>query len=230
MTVVVTTGRAITAILFVAALSVAAGCSDSSGQQAVPGSSKAAKLTQCVRPKEFMRRNHFELIQHQRDITVHQGVRATTDSLAACIACHVQYDKNSKPVPVNADGQFCNGCHHWLAVAPDCFGCHSTVPQGRQPSNLNKQWPAVFPAPVVKTKPIKPVVKPVTPAPVVPVKPAVTTAPVAPAVQATPVVAPAVQAKPVTVAPVAVAPVAPAITPTPAVAPVQPQTPPPVGN
>lgn len=203
MTVVVTTGRAITAMLLAAALSVAAGCSDSSGQQAVPGSSKAAKLNTCVRPKEFMRRNHFELIQHQRDITVHQGVRDTTDSLAACIACHVQYDKGGKPVPVNADGQFCNGCHHWLAVAPDCFDCHSTVPQGRQPSNLNKQWPAVFPAPIVKAKPVKPAI------------------PEARAVQATPVEAPA---------PVAVASVAPAIAPTPAVAPVQPQTPPPVGN
>lgn len=221
MTVVVTTGRAITAILFAAALSVVAGCSDSSGQQAVSGSSKAAKLTQCVRPKEFMRRNHFELIQHQRDITVHQGVRDTTDSLAACIACHVQYDKDGKPVPVNANGQFCNGCHNWLAVAPDCFGCHSTVPRGRQPSNLNKQWPEVFPAPIVKAKPAK-LVKPVKPA-IAPVESVVkpVVAPVAPAVQAKPIeVAPA---------PVATAPVAPA-TPTPAVAPVQPQTPPPVGN
>jgi predicted CXXCH cytochrome family protein len=160
MNLVVTTSRAITAIMLAVTLSVTVGCSDTNGQQAVPGSSKAAKLTQCVRPTEFMRRNHFELIQHQRDITVHQGIRATSDSLAACIACHVQYDANGKAVPVNTKGQFCNGCHEWLAVQPDCFGCHSTVPEGKQPSNLYQQWPSVFEAPPPPPKPKPKEVKP----------------------------------------------------------------------
>lgn len=194
MTLVVSTNRAIAAILLAATLGVATGCSDNNaGQLAVPGSSKAAKLDSCVRPKEFMRRNHFELIKHQRDITVRQGVRATTDSLSACIACHVQYDKDNKPVPVNAKKQFCDGCHDWVAVEPDCFGCHSTVPKGRQPSNLSKQWPAVFPLP---PKP-KPVVKPVIPAlipAVVPAKPAVVAPVVTPPV-ATPIPTPPVTPK-----------------------------------
>jgi hypothetical protein len=30
---------------------------------------------QCVEPVEFMRRNHMELILHQRDETVHRGIR-----------------------------------------------------------------------------------------------------------------------------------------------------------
>ena len=211
MTLVVTTYRAMAAILLAATLGVAAGCSDNHAEQlAVPGSSKAAKLKQCVRPKEFMRRNHFELIKHQRDVTVHQGVRATTDSLSACIACHVQYDSKNQPVPVNAEGQFCNRCHDWVAVEPDCFGCHSTVPQGKSPSNLNKQWPAVFPPPP-KPKPVapaavaKPVVKPV---PVVPVKPVAT------------------PATPKVVAPSVVAPVQSVVTPTAPVQPVAPVTPP----
>ena len=36
-----------------------------------------------------MRRNHMELIKHQRDATVHDGIRGTKHSLAGCIDCHV---------------------------------------------------------------------------------------------------------------------------------------------
>lgn len=145
MTFAVQLGKALTTMLFIGALSaLITGCSSNTEAQAVPGSAKAAKLTQCVRPKAFMRRNHMKLIKHQRDITVHEGVRATENSLTACIACHVQYDSNGHAIPVDAEGQFCNRCHNWLAVQPDCFGCHSTVPEGPQPANLAKQWPEVF--------------------------------------------------------------------------------------
>jgi len=144
MTFVVQTSRVLAAMLLVGVLSALTGCSSETEAQAVPGSAKAAKLKQCIRPTEFMRRNHMELIKHQRDITVREGVRATSDSLAACIACHVQYDSKGHPIPVNAEDQFCDRCHDWLGVEPDCFGCHSTVPEGPQPSNLEHTWPEVF--------------------------------------------------------------------------------------
>jgi len=92
-----------------------------------PGS-KAAGLENCVRETSFMRRNHMELIEHQRDVTVHQGIRNTTDSLANCVDCHVGYDQQRQPVPVYADGQFCRACHEFAAVDMNCFGCHSAVP------------------------------------------------------------------------------------------------------
>lgn len=109
------------------ALSVSAVAADQKRSAVVAGS-KAAGMDTCVAPTPFMRRNHFELIKHQRDITVHQGIRQTDDSLAGCIDCHAATDAHGKPVPANADEQFCSACHEYTAVTFDCFSCHSAVP------------------------------------------------------------------------------------------------------
>ena len=93
----------------------------------VPGS-KAAQLESCVEPTEFMRRNHMEVIKHQRDETVHNGIRSTKHSLAGCIECHVAAGPDNLPAPVNGDGQFCSSCHEFAAVGLNCFDCHATVP------------------------------------------------------------------------------------------------------
>jgi predicted CXXCH cytochrome family protein len=81
-----------------------------------------------VKPTDFMRRNHMELIKHQRVETVRKGIRDSQDSLAGCVDCHVQFDSNNKAVPINAEGQFCSNCHEYLSVSLDCFQCHATVP------------------------------------------------------------------------------------------------------
>ena len=94
----------------------------------VPGS-QAAQLESCVEPTDFMRRNHMEVIKHQRDETVHNGIRSTKHSLAGCIECHVSAGTDNQPVPVNDEGQFCNACHDFAAVGMNCFGCHATVPR-----------------------------------------------------------------------------------------------------
>ncbi|HIE55193.1 MAG TPA: Hdr-like menaquinol oxidoreductase cytochrome c subunit [Chromatiaceae bacterium] len=96
--------------------------------EAVEGTAKADKLESCVEPTDVMRRNHFEFILHQRDLTVHQGIRGAKHSLVGCVDCHAKKDAQGKPVPVNAEGQFCAGCHEYAAVNIDCFSCHSTVP------------------------------------------------------------------------------------------------------
>jgi hypothetical protein len=93
-------------------------------------SSKAAKLDNCVEPTEYMRRNHMELIRHQRDTTVYGGIRSTKHSMAGCVTCHVGYDADQQPVPVNGDHQFCEACHDYAAVTLNCFDCHATVPEG----------------------------------------------------------------------------------------------------
>lgn len=90
--------------------------------------SEAAQLDSCVEPTDFMRRNHMEVIKHQRDETVHNGIRSTKHSLAGCIECHVSYTADATPIPVNAEGQFCIGCHEFAAVGMNCFGCHATIP------------------------------------------------------------------------------------------------------
>ena len=97
----------------------------------VPGS-RAATLDSCVEPTEFMRRNHMEVIKHQRDATVHEGIRSTKHSLAGCIECHVSVGSDEQPVPANAEGQFCNACHQFAAVGLNCFDCHATVPVSAQ--------------------------------------------------------------------------------------------------
>ena len=136
MTAASRTGRTYTAIWLAGALTALAGCSTEPEPLAVAGSAKAATLTQCVEPTDFMRRNHMELIKHQRDETVHRGIRATKHSLAGCIGCHVQYDANGQSVAVNERDQFCADCHEFAGVSLDCFQCHATVPTGPQPAAI----------------------------------------------------------------------------------------------
>lgn len=93
------------------------------------GNSKATKAEACVAPVDEMRRYHMEKIQHQRDLTVHQGIRKTDDALHGCIDCHANKDDSGKFIPVNQGGQFCAGCHQYVAASLDCFSCHATVPR-----------------------------------------------------------------------------------------------------
>lgn len=131
-----TMGRHRAAILLAGVLVVLGGCSSRPEQVAVEGSAKADRLTACVEPTPFIRRNHMELIKHQRDETVHKGIRATNHSLAGCIDCHVRYDAKAQPVPVNQQGQFCFNCHDYAGLSLSCFQCHSPVPHGPQPGGL----------------------------------------------------------------------------------------------
>jgi hypothetical protein len=92
--------------------------------------SKAAGLSACVEPTEIMRRDHMELIEHQRDETVHGGIRGTKHSLAGCIDCHVSTGSDGQAVPANGPDQFCGACHAFAAVTVNCFDCHASVPNG----------------------------------------------------------------------------------------------------
>jgi len=86
------------------------------------------KGEQCVEPTPVMRREHMNFLDHQRDRTVHQGVRTKQHSLSGCIDCHVNDDAAGNAIPVNAPGQFCDSCHAFTGVKIDCFGCHATRP------------------------------------------------------------------------------------------------------
>lgn len=82
----------------------------------------------CVADTDFMRRNHMDLIVHQRDETVIRGIRDEPFSLVECVDCHAQQNASNEPVRVDAEGQFCASCHAYAAVKIDCFGCHAAVP------------------------------------------------------------------------------------------------------
>jgi hypothetical protein len=77
----------------------------------------------CVEPTEVMRRDHMKMILHQRDMTMHQGIRTSKYSLKNCVDCHASTKTNSV---LGKDG-FCESCHHYAAVKIDCFECHSSM-------------------------------------------------------------------------------------------------------
>lgn len=84
-----------------------------------------ARGAQCVDDPAYMRRNHMDLLKHDRDDTVRAGIRDTKYSLKACINCHASKATSS----VNAAGtNFCQSCHSYAAVKIDCFECHASKP------------------------------------------------------------------------------------------------------
>ena len=83
----------------------------------------------CVRDTAFMRRNHMNLLKHQRDETMHKGIRTKTFSLKNCINCHVTKDDTGKAIKVSNPKHFCAACHKFAAVKLDCFECHRSTPQ-----------------------------------------------------------------------------------------------------
>jgi hypothetical protein len=82
-----------------------------------------ARGAQCVADPAFMRRNHMDLLKHQRNETVHMGVRDARASLKGCIECHASQASGSVAA---AKTDFCVSCHSYAAVKVDCFECHSS--------------------------------------------------------------------------------------------------------
>lgn len=99
------------------------------GDSAVTEGSKAAGLETCVAPTAEIRRNHMDYLKHDRDATVHKGIRDTRFSLAECVQCHAERDNAGAYKPINAEGQFCDSCHSYVAVNLTCFQCHSKTPE-----------------------------------------------------------------------------------------------------
>lgn len=83
---------------------------------------------ECVQPEAEMRRNHMKYILHQRDETMHQGVRTRQYSLEECINCHAAKDESGNYIPVEDTRHFCASCHTYASVSIDCFQCHNDVP------------------------------------------------------------------------------------------------------
>ena len=88
---------------------------------------------QCIADPASMRRDHLDLLKHQRDETVHGGIRGAKASLKGCIDCHASAKTGSVAA---ATSDFCQSCHGYAAVKIDCFECHSAKPAttvARQP-------------------------------------------------------------------------------------------------
>lgn len=109
----------------VLAVSAALAAGTSGEKPALGPTVKTYKGNKCVEDTEFMRRNHMKLILHQRDETMHRGIRTQKYSLKNCVDCHADPKTNSV---LGKDG-FCESCHVYASVSIDCFSCHSSAPE-----------------------------------------------------------------------------------------------------
>jgi len=87
----------------------------------------AAADRQCVGEPEYMRRYHMDLLKHQRDRTVHEGIRTAKYSLANCVTCHANASKTGRVT--GSEYAFCENCHNYAGAKLDCFECHSDRPK-----------------------------------------------------------------------------------------------------
>lgn len=98
------------------------------------------KGERCVEDTAFMRRNHMNLLKHQRNEVVHKGAGQEKYSWQGCVECHaathpaVDNGKTATLYP------FCQQCHEYAAVRMDCLECHSDIPQAAQAADNSKPF------------------------------------------------------------------------------------------
>ena len=83
------------------------------------------KPGKCVEDTATMRREHPDMLKHQRDLTVHEGIRTREHSLKECVGCHA----SKKTGSVLGENGFCQSCHDYASVKLDCFSCHASKPK-----------------------------------------------------------------------------------------------------
>jgi hypothetical protein len=82
----------------------------------------------CVAPTPEIRRFHGQYLKHQRDDTMHRGIRTPQYSLVGCISCHVVPNDQGQYPTLQTPEHFCQTCHSYAAVNIDCFQCHASQP------------------------------------------------------------------------------------------------------
>jgi hypothetical protein len=91
---------------------------------------------QCVSDPKDMRLHHMEYIRHQRDETMRLGIRGKRYSLSGCVDCHASKKTGSV---LGSSEAFCQGCHQYAAVKPDCFECHSSRPRALEKADAGEK-------------------------------------------------------------------------------------------
>src|SRR5271157_868634 len=89
-----------------AALHAPALADESAGRTPMPTIAKG-KGDHCVRDVDFMRRYHMTMLKHQRDETVHEGVRGGDFSIRGCVNCHVVNGSDGQAVGYDNPKHFC---------------------------------------------------------------------------------------------------------------------------
>lgn len=87
-----------------------AGCGNAKAP--APQLTKPTNATECVEPAATMRANHMNLLRHERDNIVREGDRSRKYRIEGCAQCHTKR------------AEFCDRCHDYAGVKPECFDCH----------------------------------------------------------------------------------------------------------
>ena len=89
-------------------------------------SEKAKAAKTCVRSKQYMTREHMQLLDVWRDTVVREANRIYVNgegkqfemSLSnTCLDCHAN------------KAEFCDRCHNYASVSPYCWDCHIDNPK-----------------------------------------------------------------------------------------------------
>ncbi|MEJ2123227.1 MAG: hypothetical protein P8Y47_00120 [Alphaproteobacteria bacterium] len=100
-----------------------------------------ARKGPCVRDSKFMRRNHMNILKHQRVETMYKAERGKPEGLKECISCHaveINDAKLGKFAPIEHPKHFCRVCHDYAAVRVDCFQCHASTPDPKKGAAANE--------------------------------------------------------------------------------------------
>lgn len=135
-------------LVYMASLAVVASAAET-GQGAYSGRVPVPAIPMgqgdsCVEDIDYMRRNHMNLLKHQRDETMRDGIRNKQYSLKECISCHAVNGPDATPVTVSSPQHFCRSCHDYAAVSIDCFQCHASRPDPED-TPAGHQLSAAFP-------------------------------------------------------------------------------------
>ncbi|BCO10320.1 cytochrome c [Desulfolithobacter dissulfuricans] len=89
---------------------------------AVPKPELPKDAKECVRPADFMRAEHMQLLNEWRDEVLRTGDRSFNVKIGdrqyqkslmnTCMQCHTSKKK------------FCDTCHTYASVTPYCWDCH----------------------------------------------------------------------------------------------------------
>jgi len=83
----------------------------------------------CLEPTAYMRASHMELIDSWREAVVREGQRyyvtssgknVTMSLSQSCLGCHSNKE------------QFCDTCHNYAAVKPNCWSCHNVPKEAKR--------------------------------------------------------------------------------------------------
>lgn len=125
-------------VILASALALAmllAGCSKAPTEADLNLATAKQKADECVEPENVIRTKHMDMLMHQRDATMLEGIRTKQHSLKECINCHVPATKqDGSPLHYGDKEHFCTTCHAAVGQKIDCFQCHADRPVEQDPN------------------------------------------------------------------------------------------------